>query len=537
VKTHPAFFQQLEIAHADNSSHWNIAWAVFMKRILVTLSLVFALTAQAAKQNILLIIADDYGVDSSALYNSASTGAQIPPTPTIEALATNGVVFRNAYANPLCSPTRSCIFTGRHGFRTGIGDVVQGAQPPLSATEFTLAKAFSTNAVLGYQTAMFGKWHLGGGPNGPLSIGGWSNYAGNLIGQLSNYYSWAKTSNGTTTVSTNYATTDVVNDATRWITNRGTNAWFAWVAFNAPHSPYHLPPTNLCPHFANLPGTTNDIAAHETNYFAAMIEALDTELGRLLAALPDRTNTHVIFIGDNGSESTVIQQPFPKIRAKDTLYEGGVHVPLIISGPAVVSPGRTNETLAHAVDLFATILEMAGSSTGGIVPPGITLDSQSLMPALQTTNSFSRRAYVELFGSTISNNVAGQALRDDRYKLIRFVNTQQRFYDLLTDPYEATNLLTASITASQQQQHDRLEFALFSYTTNIGPVVASQSFDSGQFSLSVTQAANYALWRCTDLPNGFWSPVTNAVVTTNASVVTLKDIAPPATGAVYGVAK
>ena len=99
----------------------------------------FCLSASAAPQkNILLIIADDYGVDSSSLYNSTITGAKLPPTPNINSLATNGVVFRNAYANPLCSPTRACLLTGRFGFRTGIGDVVGGAQGPLPAGEFTL---------------------------------------------------------------------------------------------------------------------------------------------------------------------------------------------------------------------------------------------------------------------------------------------------------------------------------------------------------------------------------------------------------------
>ena len=84
----------------------------------------------ASSPNILVIIADDYGADSSSLYNT-NASASLPPTPNIEALARSGVLFRNAYANPVCSPTRACLMTGRHAFRTGVGDVITG---PGSAT-------------------------------------------------------------------------------------------------------------------------------------------------------------------------------------------------------------------------------------------------------------------------------------------------------------------------------------------------------------------------------------------------------------------
>src|SRR4051794_13703782 len=103
------------------------------------LALLFVWNASAAQQNILLIIADDYGVDSSSLYNSTNTGASLPPTPNIVSLAQSGVLFRNAYANPICSPTRACLITGRYGFRTGIGDVIVGAgSAVLTSSEFTL---------------------------------------------------------------------------------------------------------------------------------------------------------------------------------------------------------------------------------------------------------------------------------------------------------------------------------------------------------------------------------------------------------------
>lgn len=393
-----------------------------MKRLLsIFLLLLFALTASAAKQNTLLIIADDYGVDSSSLYNSTNSSAKLPPTPNIASLVTNGVVFSRAYANPVCSPTRACLLTGQFGFRTGVGDVIDFG-PGLTTSAFTLPRAF-TNAATSYALAQFGKWHLATGPNTPRTVGGWTNYAGNLLGAIANYTNWTKTVNGSQTAGyTNYATTDLVNDATNWISARGTNVWFVWAAFNAPHTPLHLPPTNLCPHYATLSGTPADINAHPENYYDAMIEALDTEIGRLLTVV-SRTNTHIIFLGDNGTPNNTLQPPFPATHGKNTLYEGGTHVPFIISGPAVASPNRTNDTFVNMVDVFATVLEMAGTSVAAAVPTNVTIDGQSLMPALQTTNVLARYAFSEIFGTNVPANASGRALHNSQFKLINFTAT------------------------------------------------------------------------------------------------------------------
>src|SRR6185369_12562002 len=91
----------------------------------------------------------------------------------------------------------------------------------------------------------------------------------------------------------------------------------------------------------------------------------------------------IIFLGDNGSTSATLQPPYPSGHGKHTLYEGGIKVPMLIAGPAVVNPNRTNTTLVHAVDLFATILELAGTSVAATVPANVTIDSRSIVPALQ----------------------------------------------------------------------------------------------------------------------------------------------------------
>lgn len=484
--------------------------------------------SHAAAKNILLIIADDYGVDSSGLYNSTANGATLPPTPNIQSLVTNGVVFRNAYANPVCSPTRSCILTGQHGFRTGIGDIVDNGIS-LTTAAFTLPKAM-TNGATGHAMAQFGKWHLASGPNTPRTVGGWTNFAGNLVGAIANYTNWSKTVNGTTTLgNTNYATTDLVNDAVSWINARGTNSWFVWAAFNAPHSPFHNPPAALCPSYPVNTLTSN------RRKFEAMTEAMDTEIGRLLASV-DRANTHIIFIGDNGTPGNIIAPPYTISRGKDTLYEGGIHVPLIISSPDVVNPNRTNDTPVNAVDLFTTILELAGTSATAAVPSSVKIDSQSLVPVMQSTNTITRRAYSEVFGTNVAADVGGRALRDSRYKLIRFNNGVDEFYDLQSDPYEVTNLFS-KMTTEQRAYYDSLQFQLNRYSTNTGVFITSSTWTNNQFSCTLTQSAGYALWRCNDVTAGFWSQVANITATTNGSVVTLKDVSPPPGRSFYSVVK
>jgi arylsulfatase B len=493
----------------------------------------------ASPQNVLLIIADDYGSDSSSLYNSTSTGASLPPTPNIASLAQNGVVFRNAYANPLCSPTRACLITGRFGFRTGIGDVVTTpTSAMLTASEFTLPEAFAANSSLGYQLAHFGKWHLNNATTSPNSIGGWPHFAGSLIGQIQNYTNWTKTVDGSSSTSTTYATTDLVNDAIVWIQTQGSKPWFAWIAFNAPHTPFHKPPNSLCPHYTSLSGTTADINAHPRSYYEAATEAMDTEIGRLLASV-NRTNTHIIFLGDNGTPGQVIQPPSPSSRGKNTLYEGGTHVPFIIAGPSVVNPGRTNDTLVNMVDVFATILEMAGINVASTVPSGVTIDSKSLLPIVQSNSNQTRYAYAELFGPDVTASLGGKSLRNSQYKLIRFSDNRNEFYDLSTDPYETVNLLNGTLAPTQQANYYSLLLRLAGYQTALAsPAITTFTKAATHADLTVSRSTNYSytLWRAASSDELAWAPLTNAIVITNGTTsITLTDPAPSPAQSFYRV--
>ena len=493
--------------------------------ILMAVGLALSGHLYAASTNILLIIADDYGVDSSSLYNTNSS-ASLPPTPNIRSLATNGVLFRSAYAYPSCSPTRSCILTGRYGFRTGIGQAIGegGSQATLPLSEFTLPEALNANPQLGYQHACIGKWHLSldNTPTDPNVRGGWSVYSGALAGDVPNYTNWIKTVNGTVTPNyTNYATTDNVNDATNWISARGTNAWFLWLSFNAPHKPFHKPP-NALHSYDLLSGTQQDINTNSRPYFEAMTEAMDTEIGRLLANV-SLTNTLVIFVGDNGTTEEVIQPPFPVNRAKGTLYESGVRVPMIIAGAGVVNPGRESTVPTHCVDLYATILEAAGVNLSQTLPTNLTFDSQSLLPILRNTGTLDGRAVLcEHYGATSPNPAmpAGRCLRGPIHKLIQFQSGTNEFYNVLLDPLELTNLLTRSLTAPETRAYDLL--IAISSALQSRPLLTPGN-SSNQFSVTFNpvQLHTYTLQQLESLTMTNWTSLVSTTAPSSDANITL----------------
>lgn len=344
--------------------------------------------------NVLLLIVDDWGTDWSPI-DSTSPGVTLPKMPTLQSLASSGLRFTRAFAQPVCSPTRATILTGRHPFRHGVGN--QDTYNELVASELALPEIFAAQGSP-YGLASFGKWHLAGGTTGPSTRGGWPHFKGTLVGGLTDYNSFTKTQviNGVAsqTTSTTYATTDQVNDAVAWIASQGANPWFCWMAFNAPHSPFHAPPAGLAPPGGYTAGTGNA----NTDMYRNMLEALDTEIGRLLQSV-NLSKTNVIIIGDNGSPGQVVQAPFSSGHAKDSLFTGGVNVPLVISGPDVTVPGgSTTDKLVHCVDLFSTILQLGGINTAAAAS-GVTIDSKTLVPILRGTDSLDRTMVAETFGN------------------------------------------------------------------------------------------------------------------------------------------
>jgi arylsulfatase A-like enzyme len=429
---------------------------------LVTLA---GLSAQH-KPNVLILLADDLGVDYIACYKEGSNPAK---TPHIDGLAARGVLFRNAWANPLCSPTRSCLMTGRYGFRTGVGHLVGGGRgrgrrgggdtgAPLGK-ELTLPK-FLDAAKSSYAHALVGKWHLGGGDRGPNDAG-WSHFAGLLRGALgrSSYFNWSRTVNGETAQSTKYATTQHVDDALEFIraSEKKQKPWFCMVTFIAPHSPFHQPPDDL------HTGDVNAMEGRDTvARYRAMVEALDMEVGRLLKQLgPGLARTNVIFMGDNGTPRGVVRPPFRDGDAKGTIYEGGVNVPLIVAGPVVKGDPRESAALVGAVDMYSSVAELCGVDVAKDYPEDRKLDSRSFVPHLKSADHAPVRTtvFTEIFRGDY-NRAGYAAIRDERFKLIRVfrgdAKPRDRMFDLKEDPFEVRNLLRRTPPDEITARHAKL---------------------------------------------------------------------------------
>ncbi|MFH0946431.1 MAG: sulfatase-like hydrolase/transferase [Planctomycetota bacterium] len=354
-------------------------------------------------ENFLILVADDMGVDMVGAYG---VGTDLPPTPNLDALATQGVRFTNAWSNPVCSPTRAALQTGRYSFRTGVGQGVDCSLSPLTpasdglpSAEITLPEMLKLRTGQPYTAAAFGKWHLSTAHQGGLlapNVQGYDHYEGPFCGSLADYFNWTKVTNGTTSVVTQYATSHHVDNALAWI-SQTTGPWICYVAFNNPHSPYHAPPSNL--HTIDLSGA-GPPELDPRPYFKAQVEAMDTEIGRLLAGLGSQLDeTMVVFVSDNGTPDEVIQPPFAPGRGKRSLYQGGVNVPFIVSGPTNKTPG-TCDALVGVTDLFATLAEIAGVDLHDVHSPGRQFDSVSLIPYLvnPSTPSIRQSVVAEWFG-------------------------------------------------------------------------------------------------------------------------------------------
>jgi arylsulfatase A-like enzyme len=425
--------------------------------------------------NVLIVLLDDVGTDKLAAY-----GAPVPAlTPTIDSLAAAGVTFDAAYSRPVCVASRAALQTGRYARRTGVGINWREDDPwELGLEQVTLAELVELSPHFQYETSFVGKWHLSSTAATGLDHAlrqGWDFYAGSFAnlftvqdGMLS-YTDWWKVEGGVEVAETQYATSDTIDDAVARVAAMA-EPWMLFVSLNAAHAPMDLPPPELVP-VSSASGKGYEVRE--------MLGAADTELARLLASIPGdvRGRTTVFLTADNGTPKFQATEPVGKHRAKGTLFDGSVRVPLIVSGAGVSAPGSRSAALVDLVDLFPTVASLAGvdpDTIRGPVDPTLpnTLDGLDLSPLLAdpaapgpgSAHWPRPYAYSELFGPPGGgpwDEVDRQMLRDARYKLIVDHDFQTgelvQFFEYAPGAAdEGPNLLACGMTPEQQAAYDRL---------------------------------------------------------------------------------
>ena len=405
-------------------------------------------TASSGIENVLLIVADDMGVDNVTAYNEHSRSAF---TPTIDQLAEAGILFRNAWANPSCAPTRGSLMTGRYAFRNGATHPNAG-QNVLDTDEITIAEVISG---VGYQTALFGKWHLGNGRGantGTLPTDqGFDHFSGHINGNIVDYFGWPKatlTAPGQTQAAnevteTDYATEVNTQEAVSWI-NATTNPWLAIVSYAAPHSPFHVPPEDRYSN-VDLNGDlgalcTGGASDSDDDCYRAMAEVMDSYINDLLTQIDAEklANTLIIVMGDNGTptQTTITEGIFSNDHAKGTVFQGGVRVPLIMAGGSDVNIVNAEITdLMDVTDLFSTIVDIAGAQP----PTNVQIDGQSLLGYIDPTMPApTPRAFQ--FAESIDGTTDQWAISDGTTKFIFDTDVGNRgtggCYNLISDPSE-----------------------------------------------------------------------------------------------------
>ena len=461
-----------------------------------------------AKPNILILIADDIGIDvTTDLYpgfieelefmygdDSGVRGKPASMPQVKDKIAQQGMVFNNAWAQPSCSPTRAAMITGLYAKKTG----VKSAGTAMSSNHITFVQQLKQYA--GYSTAAFGKWHLAGGSS-PYTetlpkAAGFELFKGHVDGAVEDYWDYnydvqddshspteftrvwpvpeAKSLPGI--AATTYAPVVKGRDVIDWINAReDTNPdkpWLVWLAFNEAHWDWqgynlHVPNADTMASSTvrslaevtacgGTPGSNNNGSCSNKVLVRAMTNAMDTVIGKILDAVYARDpNTYVIFIGDNGTEAGSIDNMYLTTsgRGKGTAYESGARVAMAIRGPDIKAGSQSFE-FVHVADLFNTCLEIGGLDpmTQNVDKNGAAVDSDSvsLAPILFSNDplvTFVRDSNTDYI---ITENGSTAGARNGIYKVI-YQSNNWRFYNLIDDPLEQTLLSTSGVGCSNYE--------------------------------------------------------------------------------------
>ena len=355
------------------------------------------------KPNIIIIYTDDQGTLDAGCF-----GADDLYTPNIDKLSRSGIRFTQAYAHTVCCPSRAALITGRHPQRSGIISWTQndahakekGINMPLS--EVTIAEVLKEN---GYQTGLFGKWHLGGAlENGPLEQG-FDTFYGFRGGFIDNYVHYFLHGKGFHDLWSNkqevferdqYFPTLMTEKTLQFIEENRNQPFFIYAAFNLPHYPEQ--PDSV---FISRNAALNE----PRKSYASAVSTVDDKIGQIIDKIEEldlRSNTVIIFMSDNGhsTEETMIRidghlSGLPKGTnycanggggytgkwrgAKSSFLEGGIRVPAIISYPGHFPENETRDQIVSCMDIFPTLCEITGSQL-----PDHPIDGYSLIPVIES---------------------------------------------------------------------------------------------------------------------------------------------------------
>ncbi len=379
--------------------------------------------------NLIVVLVDDMGWQDTGF-----AGNKVIETHNLDQLASDGIIFSQAYASaPNCAPTRACLMTGLYPPRHGVYTVVDARHNPgqpnhkiiAADSKAELAGEFVTVAEslkkAGYATGMVGMWNLGRGRSGsrvPTGQGFDSYVQPRDLGFQKDEYINSK----------GEYLTDCMTDTAIEFVQKSNGPFFLYFASHAIHAPFQ-PKREL----------TQKYGGDEAGKYAATVEALDHNIGRLAKVLPD--NTILIFTSDNGGTRRFVE---PLRGGKGTLYEGGVRVPAFAVGKGIRGNQVSDEPIS-TIDIYPTLLELAG------IPAPEATDGKSLVP-LWTGGSLNRDSLYWHFPCYIGNGSPSSAMRKGDYKIIEsFESGKVELYDLSKDPEERRDLaikepeLTASL--------------------------------------------------------------------------------------------
>jgi arylsulfatase A-like enzyme len=450
-------------------------WRVVLCLICL-LSLPFAGIAAQSQPNIIVILADDLGWTDLSGY-----GSDLYETPQLDRLARDGMKFTQAYsACTVCSPTRAAILTGKYPARLHVTDWIPGLPPEnpkllvppwtkyLALDEITISRALRS---AGYVTASIGKWHLGGEEYYPGKHGFDINVAGSSAPAPPSYFAPYKIATLPEGPQGEYLTDRLGEEAARFIEQHKDKPFFLYMPLFAVHTPIQGKEALIQKYRAKKhPGLKQTNAI-----YAAMIESMDDAVGRIRRELDElklADRTVVVFASDNGGRVPTTSN-HPLRVGKGSCYEGGTRVPLIVHWPGVTKSGSVCEIPVISMDLYPTILEIAGQKEAA----GKSVDGANLAPLLRQDGELKRDAlfwhYPHYQHYQLGGTTPYGAIRAGDFKLIEFFDDMRvELYNLREDIGEQRNL-----AAQMPAKVDELRARLHAWRKQVGAQMPSRNPD------------------------------------------------------------